>query len=109
MVNQMAYKKQTSKTPPFWGRVDELLGRSTRKMKKGVNLSRLDSLTEANESVVVACKVLGTGVLTHPLSVCAPAFSRSAKLLITKSGGKVVELDQLRKLNPTGKDLVILI
>ncbi len=101
--------RKKSKTPPFWKRVDELLGRSTRKLKLGVNLSRLDSLTQANQSVVVATKVLGTGALTHPLTVCAPKFSQSAKLSITKTGGKVVEMDAMRKLNPTGKDLIILI
>ena len=105
----MANARKVSKTPPFWLRVDELLRRSTRKKKLGVNLSRLDGLTQANQSVVVCSKVLGTGALTHALTVSAPKFSASAKASIVKSGGKVIALDSLRTQNPTGKDLVILI
>ncbi|VVB57221.1 50S ribosomal protein L18e [uncultured archaeon] len=109
MVNMMADKKQASKTSPFWKRVDELLSRSTRQKKTGVNLSRLDGLTQANQSVVVCSKVLGTGALTHALTVAAPKFSATAAASISKTGGKVVELDKLRASNPTGKDLIILI
>ena len=101
--------RKTSKTSPFWRRVDELLRRSARKMKVGVNLSRLSALSAPNQSVVVASKVLGSGRLEHPLTITAPAFSQSAKAGITKAGGKVVALDKLRELNPAGKDLIILI
>lgn len=104
----MADKKKSSKQTPFWARVQELLDKP-RRQKQGMNLSRLSSLTSAGQTVVVADKILGAGELKHAITVAAPAFSQSAKLIIAKSGGSVVSLEKLQALNPAGKDVRILI
>ena len=103
----MAEKSKKNKSP-FWVRVRELVSRSSRK-KRGVNLSRLSALTSANQSVVVADKVLGSGKLAHPLTVAAVSSSQSAKAAVAKAGGKLLTLPEMEAKNPTGKDVRILI
>ncbi len=75
----------------------------------GVNLSRIAKLSKAGQTVVVADKVLGTGEIKHAITIAAPAFSASAKLIIAKNGGKIVSLEKLQEQNPSGKDVIILI
>ena len=106
----MADKKTQikSKKSPFWLRVQELLGKARRK-KGGVNLSRLAVLAKANQNVVVADKVLGTGKLAHAMTVAAPGFSAGAKKGIAAAGGKAMSIEQMQAAHPTGKDVIILI
>lgn len=92
----------------FWMRVAELQHRAVRK-RHGVNLSRLTRLTKANQSVVVADRVLGTGVLLHPLTIAALGFSGSARKGIEKAGGKAMAIAEMKAINPTGKDLTVMI
>ncbi len=89
-------------------RVRELSGRAKRK-RNGINLSRLTRLTKSGQSVVVVDRVLGTGMLAHPLTVAALGFSASAKKGIEKSGGKAVKFEEMMAKNPSGKDLSVLI
>lgn len=100
--------KKSSKPSPFWARVQELLDKP-RRQKQGMNLSRLSSLTSAGQTVVVADKILGAGELKHAITVAAPAFSQSAKLIIAKNGGKAVQIGSLREQNPKGTGIIILI
>lgn len=94
---------------PFWGRVKELLRRSSR-LRRGLNLSRLSTETKSGETVVVVDKVLGTGVLKHPLTVVAvEGVSASAQAGLTKAGAKLVALSEFAAKNPSGKDVRILI
>ncbi len=94
---------------PFWGRVKELMNRSSRQ-RRGVNLSRLSIETKADETVVVVDKVLGTGVLKHPLTVvAAEGLSASASAGLKAAGAKVVALPDFASKNPSGKDVRIFI
>ena len=101
---------QTLKFPktPFWGRVKELVNRSNRR-RKGVNLSRLSKESQANQTVVVVDRVLGTGVLTHPITLAAEGISASAAIGLQKAGAKVVSFQELAAKNPSGKDVRIFI
>jgi large subunit ribosomal protein L18e len=92
---------------PFWGRVLELLSASSRK-RVGVNLSRLSAYAKEGALVVVPDKVLGSGSLSHKLTVAAVSFSASAKKAIEAAGGKVISIVEASKTSPTGKDAVII-
>ncbi len=69
-----------------------------------VNLDQLDAFPPGSEITPATLqaarlvrtsqpvKILGRGTLSHPLKVCAHAFSRSAREAIIAAGGEVVEL-----------------
>lgn len=102
-------EKRQAKISPFWKRVDELISRPKRRIKRGINLSRLSKLTKPNQTVVIATKLLGSGKIGHPLSIAALAISSRAKEEVKKAGGKIIELEELREKNPDGKGLIVLI
>ncbi|MGC9105359.1 MAG: 50S ribosomal protein L18e [Thermoprotei archaeon] len=76
---------------PIWVRVAEELERPARK-RVVVNLKKIEKYSKPNEVVIVPGKVLGLGTLSHPVTVYAFAFSRSAKEKIEKAGGSAKSL-----------------
>ena len=42
------------------------------------------------------------------MTICALKFSSSARERVLKNGGKIITFDQLAKINPTGKDTLLL-
>ncbi len=77
----------------IWRAVAEELDVPSRK-RSIINLKKINKYTKPNEIVVVPGKVLGLGVLDHPVTVYAFDFSRSAKEKIEKAGGKAKSLLQ---------------
>jgi len=102
---KMAEKK--NKVSPFWERVEELVSRPKRRMR-GVNLGKIGKYTKAGQTVVVADKILSTGKIPHAVTVAAPALSAIAAKALKGAGCKIVSIDELKKSNPSGKDVVIL-
>lgn len=96
-----------NKMSPFWVRVEELTGRPKRKMR-GVNLGKIGKHTKAGQTVVVADKILSTGKISHSVTVAAPAISAIALKTLKAAGCKIVSIEEMKKSNPTGKDVVIL-
>jgi len=88
----------------IWRRIASDLETSTRR-RRIVNLSRLNRFTKENEVVVVPGKVLGSGSISHSITIAAFAFSGSAKVQIEKAKGKCMTLAELAKKNPKGKDV----
>src|SRR3989338_4909419 len=85
----------------FWMRAFALL-QKPRRSKKGLNLSRLSSLTKEGDVVLVTDKLLGNGQMKHKLTIACEKFSSSASALLKKAGCKVMGVSQLRKENPKG-------
>ena len=90
----------------IWKRLAVDLERPTR-IRREVNLYKLEKYAKANETVVVPGKVLGTGELTKKLSVAAFNFSDSAYAKI-KEKGTAMSIMELMKNNPKGKKVRIL-
>jgi len=91
---------------PIWRDVAEYLARPTRKRVE-VNLSRINRYTEEGDVVVVPGKVLGSGVLSHRVTVAAWRFSREAFTKI-KSVGEAITIEELLRRNPSGKNVKII-
>ena len=91
----------------LWGRIAEDLSVATRQ-RRIVNLSRINRYTKANEVIIVAGKVLGSGVLDHNVVVAAWNFSDGAKEGIEKAKGKCLSIPELLKQNPKGKDVRVI-
>jgi large subunit ribosomal protein L18e len=73
-----------------------------------VNLSKINRYTKENEIILVPGKVLGSGILDHPVTVAALNFSAAAEQLILGADGKCVTIEQLMKMNPAGKGVRII-
>lgn len=91
----------------LWKRIAEDLDKASRK-RRVVNLNRLNRFTKENEIIIVPGKVLGTGNLSHSLTVAAWAFSTSAKEEIAKAKGKCLSIQELLKQNPKGQKIKII-
>jgi len=83
----------------FWRAVAEDLKRPRRK-RRVVNLYELNRVTSPNDKVLVLGKLLGTGVLRHPLFVVAFDFSDKSFEKVKAAGGAPVYLEDFIKTNP---------
>ena len=70
---------------PVWRAVVEELSRP-RRIRRSVNLLRINRFTKEGDSVVVPGKVLSLGDLDHKVHVYAVGFSELAKKKIERSG-----------------------
>ncbi len=92
---------------PMWTKVAYELSRP-RRNRVQVNLSKIDSYTSNDSTVLVPGKVLGAGALTKKVTVAAFSFSDNAKTLISAAGGTAITIANLQKSNPDGKGVMIL-
>jgi large subunit ribosomal protein L18e len=91
---------------PVWKSASILLSGS-RRAKVEVNLSRINRISTAKETILVPGKVLGAGTLEHPVKVAAFDFTDSARDKILGSGGKCLTIGELLEQQPTGKSVRI--
>ena len=87
----------------IWKRVAEDLNKSTRQ-RRAVNLSKINTYTKANETVIVPGKVLASGELDHKVEIAAFQFSEAAK----KKVKTLMKIQELMKKNPKGKKVRII-
>jgi len=92
---------------PIWNDLAARLA-SSRKNRAEVNVSRINRYSKADDVIVVAGKVLGSGAIGHGVTVAALSVSGSAKGKITSAGGKVIGFDELLKMNPEGKSIRVM-
>ena len=92
---------------PIWERLADLALKPTR-AKRTINLGQLDKFVADNDVVIVPGKVLGTGNLSHKITLCSFSISTTGAKKITESGGKILDISQIIKNNPTGKGVKII-
>jgi len=100
-------KKSRENEAAIWRDVAESLSRPKRG-RIAVNVSRINRYTKKSDEVVVPGKVLGAGLITHPVKVAALDFSEQARLKILKAKGKCLSMPDLIKLNPKGSNVKII-
>ena len=66
-----------------------------RRSRVEVNVSRINRHTREGETVLVPGKVLGAGVIDHPVNVAAFSFSKKAVEKIEAAGGKCLSIEEL--------------
>ncbi|MFQ6050994.1 MAG: 50S ribosomal protein L18e [Candidatus Hydrothermarchaeota archaeon] len=91
----------------IWRDLAERL-KKPRRMRAEVNLSKINRYSKPNDTVAVPGKVLGSGSISHPVSVGAFGFSKSAIEKIKDSGGECLSLVELAKKNPKGTGVIIM-
>ncbi len=100
-------KKSVEQKVNIWNKVATDLQRPTRK-RRLVNLSKINSYSKENETILVPGKVLGSGILDHKVTISAYQFSDGAKEKLQKVGAKIIPLNELIKESPKGKGIRII-
>jgi large subunit ribosomal protein L18e len=109
LINAVNFLKKQSRenNVGIWRDIAERLTKP-RRNGVAVNVSRLNRYTHKSETVIVPGKVLGTGQISHSLTVGAFAFSAKARGKIEAAKGKCYSLDDLAKKDPKGSKIKII-
>ncbi len=100
-------KKSRKSEVSIWRDVAERLSKP-RRTRISVNVSRIDRYTKEGDDVLVPGKVLGAGLIRHPVKVAALSFSDQARSKITKVKGKCLSIPELMEMNPKGANIKII-
>ncbi len=101
-------KKASAKNDaPIWAKLAEYALKPSI-ARRDINLNRISQLTKENDTVVFPGKVLGTGDISHKITLCSFSISNSAANKIIENGGKLIDFSKLIEQNPTGKGVVLL-
>jgi large subunit ribosomal protein L18e len=92
---------------PIWRAVIKELSRS-RSNRRQVNIGQLAQVTKDKEVVIVPGKILGSGEISHKLTIWCFTISEVATRKILNAGGKILSLDSLVKKYPDGKGVRII-
>ena len=113
MVNQVVLHmvkdlKQASKKneAAIWSRLAELALKSPSS-KRTVNLTKINKTTKKDDILFVPGKILGTGNLSHKITLSSFSISTTARNKIIKSGGNIMSYSDMIKKFPTGKGVII--
>ncbi|MCY3853888.1 MAG: 50S ribosomal protein L18e [Thaumarchaeota archaeon] len=98
-----AYKDTKS---PIWMKLIKIAQSSYK--NKVVNINKIKTYSKDGDFVVCPCKVLGTGLIEHKITLASFGISLAAINKIIKSGGKVVDFEHMINQFPTGKGVIII-
>lgn len=91
---------------PIW----ERLSREALKpgsARRTVNVKKLAQLTSQGQTVAVPGKVLGTGTISHPISLFSFSISEAAAEKISAAGGRVLSGAEAVRASPSGKEVLL--
>jgi large subunit ribosomal protein L18e len=100
-------KKARENKAAIWRDAAERLSKP-RSIRISVNVSRINRYTKEGEQVLVPGKVLGSGLINHPVKVAALYFSDQARFKILKAKGKCLPVPELIEMNPRGTNVKII-
>lgn len=89
-----ALRRESRKGAAIWSALAEDLDRSKRS-RVAVNLSIINRHSTEGDVVAIPGKVLGSGSITHPVTVAAFSFSSTAIEKIKKAEGRAIGLKEL--------------
>jgi len=107
MAKELKVASKKNKAP-IWSRLAEIALKPSR-ARRVLNLGQLDKYVKDNDVVVVPGKVLGTGNISHKITLCSFSISSNGAKKVVQSGGKIIDVSQLIKNNPTGKGVKIVV
>ena len=100
--------KQASKKneAPIWSRLADLAIKPSSS-RRVVNLTRINKTTKENDVLFVPGKVLGTGNISHKITLSSFSMSTTSANKIIQTGGKIMTYSDMIKKYPTGKGVII--
>jgi len=100
-------EKSIKEEVAIWKDVAKRIQRSTRRRAE-VNLSKINRISNVDETLLIPGKVLAGGDLDHKVNVVALNFSKIAQEKIEKSGGECISISNILEKNPKGTNIRIL-
>lgn len=101
-------KKKANETgAAIWRDVASFLAKPKHR-RTAVNLGRINRYTKSQDRVIVPGKILGAGVMEHPVDVAAFSFSKLAKEKILKAKGKCYTINEFVEKNLDGSKVKII-
>jgi len=100
-------KKSRENQAAIWRDISERLAKPRRK-RIAVNISRVNRHTKEGDEVLVPGKVIGSGLLDHPVKVAALDFSEQARSKILGAKGQCLSISELLKINPKGANVKVI-
>jgi|SRR3989344_1375843 len=101
-LRKLSYEQNVN----IWKRIAKDLERP-RRIRREVNLYRLEKNIKDGETAIVPGKVLSLGEFTKKNTVAAYCFSKTAEEKINKTG-KAISIQELIKKNPKGSKVRII-
>lgn len=92
---------------PIWAKLAEYALKPSV-ARRVINVKRIGELTRDGDTVVFPGKVLGTGSISHKITLFAFSISNAAADKIMASGGRIVSHRTAAEQNPTGTGVVML-
>ena len=92
---------------PIWRKVAEYALKPSV-ARRTINVKSIDRLTGDGDVVVFPGKVLGTGSMSHPVSLFCFGISVSAASKVEKAGGRIISHNTITAERPTGSGVVLL-
>ena len=109
MINQVVLHmikdlKQASRKneAPIWSKLANLAIKPSS-ARRVVNLARINKITKENDVLFVPGKVLGTGNMSHKITLSSFSISTTAANKIIQTGGSIMAYSDMIKKFPTGK------
>ena len=97
--------KSNSENAAIWKDVAKRLSRANRKTAE-VNLSDIARTADADDTVLIAGKVLSNGDLDKNVNVVAFKFSAKAQEKIEKAGGECISIEEIMETKPKGSNII---
>lgn len=97
----------TKNKAPIWSNLAEL-ALKPKIAKKIINVAKINTVTNDNDVIVIPGKVLGTGNISHKVTVCSFSISTTAAKKIKDAGGKIISHSEMISKFPTGKGVRII-
>jgi large subunit ribosomal protein L18e len=91
----------------IWTVAAEHLSRPRRR-RTTLDLNHISRSSVADSAVLVPGKVLGDGLIKHPVTVGAFDFSHGARVKIERAGGKCFSIQDFVSKYPKGSKVLIL-
>ena len=93
---------------PIWSSIAKTILKPSS-AKKIVNIKKINDLSKESNIVVVPGKVLGTGNISHKITLCSFSISNSAAKKIIESGGQILKFNELIEKYPSGNGVKIIV
>ena len=100
-------KASSANEAPIWAKLAQYAMKPSI-AKRIININRISQLTKEGDTIVFPGKVLGTGIISHKVTIFAFSISNTAAEKIIKAGGKVISHKEVIEQNPTGTGVVLL-
>jgi len=106
MVKELKTASAKNKAP-IWSRL-AVMAQKPGLAQRVVNVKKINDVTNENDVIVVPGKVLGTGNISHKITICSFSISTSAAQKVLAAGGKIISYSEMISKFPTGKGVKII-